>query len=411
MRFLCSLWRGRGFWKGVAKYDESDVAYLANALERYGHTLTCITDEPIEVENQARVQTIAMPPEVAKLPDYQPKLWIWSPELHEQIGEPFAHIDLDCVILADPAKVFHPKHPLQFWDWAKKEPYNTSLVYIMPGHGNEIWVNRGRIEEAKKNWPYWTGDQSLVGWTLGLGQHTFGPADGIVNFSTVTTSFKEPPRGARVVFFCGPLKPRDWADKVKWVKDAMSKTHEPDDRKRLAHLQMSTQQHRVLINWVNRYRFKHGAEIGVLRGKTLFALLDACPELYMIGVDKWQHVPFREAENAETYTHFDMEKLRRDVLGLAEPNPRCTILEGDSAEMAEYVGDASLDFVFLDGDHTEQGLTRDFLAWAPKVKPGGLITGHDYSWPTVARTLDKLAPGWAGYSENVWAIPRNRVEL
>lgn len=410
MRFVCSLWQGKGFWKGVAKYDAADVAYLAKALARYGHTLTCITDDPIEVENQAMVQAIAMPPDVAALPDYQPKLWMWSPKLHAFIGEPFAHIDLDCVILDDPAAVFHPKHKLQFWDWAKKEPYNTSLVYITPGHGCAVWENRHRIEEAKADWEYWTGDQSLVGWTLGPNEWTFGPDQGIVNFSLLREMTA--PKGAKVVFFCGPKKPRGWADQVKWIRDAMSDNHEPDDRKRLAHLQMSTQQHRILIKQVQRYGFKYGAEIGVLRGKTLFATLDECPDLHMYGVDKWTHNPDRDDENAENYRHFDMAQLRSQVMQKALTyGTRCTILNGDSVDMAKYVTDGALDFVFLDGDHTEAGLERDMRAWVPKVRTGGLITGHDWSWPTVRRVLYRLAPQWAGLNENVWVVPRKLVQL
>jgi len=414
VRFLCSLWQGTGFWKSVARYSVEDVAYLANALERFGHRLTCITDDPSEVEKY-RVEAIPMPADVAALPDYQPKLWIWSPELHALIGEPFAHIDLDCVVLDDPATVFHPKHKLQFWNWARQEPYNTSLVYITPGHGCEVWANRNRIDEAKALWPYWTGDQSLVGWTLGPNEWTFGPDDGIVNFSRIAMHDLRPP-AAKVVFFCGPLKPRDWAEQVKWIGDAMSRTmddlDEQDDRKRLKHLQKDTQQHRVLIKFVQRYDFMRGAEIGVLRGKTLFTLLDACPDLHMFGVDQWLHNPDREDENAENYRHFDMGLLRGQVMQkAADYGPRCTILPGDSVEMAQHVEDGTLDFIFLDGDHTEAGLERDLRAWVPKVRKGGLITGHDYNWPTVSRVLDRLAPGWAGVNENVWCIPRRMVKL
>ena len=32
MRFVCSLWRGKGFWKEIAKYDGEDVKTLASML-------------------------------------------------------------------------------------------------------------------------------------------------------------------------------------------------------------------------------------------------------------------------------------------------------------------------------------------------------------------------------------------
>jgi hypothetical protein len=40
----------------------------------------------------------------------------------------------------------------------------------------------------------------------------------------------------------------------------------------------------------------------------------------------------------------------------------------------------SLDFVFIDGDHSYDGVFNDITNWFPKIKIGGIISGHDY-WP------------------------------
>ena len=50
----------------------------------------------------------------------------------------------------------------------------------------------------------------------------------------------------------------------------------------------------------------------------------------------------------------------------------------DSVESANHVEDESLDFVYIDGDHSYQGIKADWEAWYPKVRPGGIIAGHDY---------------------------------
>ena len=50
----------------------------------------------------------------------------------------------------------------------------------------------------------------------------------------------------------------------------------------------------------------------------------------------------------------------------------------NSWDVAVYYEDASLDFVFLDGDHSYDGLKKDIIAWLPKVKKGGIICGHDF---------------------------------
>jgi predicted O-methyltransferase YrrM len=50
-----------------------------------------------------------------------------------------------------------------------------------------------------------------------------------------------------------------------------------------------------------------------------------------------------------------------------------------SAEAASELRDDSLDFVFVDAEHTHDAVTRDLAAWWPKVRPGGLLAGHDYA--------------------------------
>jgi len=49
-----------------------------------------------------------------------------------------------------------------------------------------------------------------------------------------------------------------------------------------------------------------------------------------------------------------------------------------SVEAASQYADESLDLVFLDADHTYESVLADLQAWYPKVKPGGLIAGHDF---------------------------------
>lgn len=179
-----------------------------------------------------------------------------------------------------------------------------------------------------------------------------------------------------------------------------------NDRVRLAKYVKSTHQWRVLIGLVSKHRWTRGAELGVLRGKTLFRLLEGCPWLSMIAVDQWKTVELRDVPCAETYSHFDMNGLRQSVINTANRlyKDRCQVLVGDTSLMASNVEDQSLDFVFIDGDHTSEGVSRDIKAWAPKVKTGGMILGHDLSWPTVNEVINDLCPGWKDYGQEVWGV-------
>lgn len=177
------------------------------------------------------------------------------------------------------------------------------------------------------------------------------------------------------------------------------------DRQRLAHLIKSTNQRAIIIDLVNRHGWTKGAEIGVLRGKTLFSTLDACLGLSMIGVDQWKVLPLRPDENAETYVDFDMALCERDVKAkAANYGTRCIILHGDSVAMSRNVGNGTLDFVFIDADHTEAGVRRDIDAWAPKVRSGGMVLGHDLWWSTVGKVVRELFPYHIAYGEEVWGV-------
>jgi hypothetical protein len=57
---------------------------------------------------------------------------------------------------------------------------------------------------------------------------------------------------------------------------------------------------------------------------------------------------------------------------------RCVLVQADSVEGATTIPDHSLDFAFIDDDHSRSGCERSIKAWFPKIKPGGWIGGHDY---------------------------------
>ena len=55
---------------------------------------------------------------------------------------------------------------------------------------------------------------------------------------------------------------------------------------------------------------------------------------------------------------------------------RCAVL--CAQEAAPGIPDESLDYVYIDGDHTIAGVIRDCVLWWPKLRPGGLFFGDDY---------------------------------
>jgi hypothetical protein len=67
---------------------------------------------------------------------------------------------------------------------------------------------------------------------------------------------------------------------------------------------------------------------------------------------------------------------------------------------------ASLDFVYIDGIHTYAAVRSDIERWLPRIKPGGMIGGHDFSasdWPGVVRAvIDTVGHPDAVYKDASW---------
>lgn len=125
-----------------------------------------------------------------------------------------------------------------------------------------------------------------------------------------------------------------------------------------------------------------GAEIGVFAADLSERLLNAGMSLIM--VDSWEQQgtyqgtrDFHASLNQDQQDSFyEMSKNR---VGFA--NGRARIIRKRSVEAAKDIEDCSLDFVFIDADHSYEGCKADIEAWAPKVREGGWISGHDYDNP------------------------------
>lgn len=164
-----------------------------------------------------------------------------------------------------------------------------------------------------------------------------------------------------------------------------------------------------LASLIREHGLKRGAELGLWKGKTFFYLLSHCPDLFLVGVDQWAYRPERaKIPGGQTYREWNMKGLEKTVReGAKKYGERARILKMDTAEAAQSFEDQSFDFVFIDGDHSTQGVTRDIQAWLPKIREGGYITGHDISWPSVKKAVDELLPGYrvsGTHSDAVWYL-------
>lgn len=129
-----------------------------------------------------------------------------------------------------------------------------------------------------------------------------------------------------------------------------------------------------------------GVEVGVWYGKLSVQLLTKMTNLHLIMVDAWRSPEPGSSfarSGAEQATlpqsEYDLAKERCVRLTAAFPG-RATVLEMDSVQAAEYVRkiESGVDFVFIDADHSYDGVKADIEAWI-KVRPKRWIGGHDYA--------------------------------
>lgn len=148
--------------------------------------------------------------------------------------------------------------------------------------------------------------------------------------------------------------------------------------------------------------FKCGVEVGVAEGEYSEVLCKTIPDLHLICVDAWTaYKGYRDHTSQSKLDGFYTTALLR----LAPYD--CEIVRAYSLQAAERVQNGSLDFVYIDGNHSFLHVTQDLAAWSPKVRFGGIIAGHDFrrSRGAYECRVKDVIPAWAyAYGINPWFL-------
>lgn len=92
-----------------------------------------------------------------------------------------------------------------------------------------------------------------------------------------------------------------------------------------------------------------------------------------------------------------------------------TAIQSDSAAAADLYEDESLDFVFIDASHDYESFKKDLFAWFPKVKVGGIVSGHDFAdaYPGIMKAVrDHLVNEKVGVTPSTcWFCTKQNKEL
>ena len=125
---------------------------------------------------------------------------------------------------------------------------------------------------------------------------------------------------------------------------------------------------KILSDIISKKEYKSLVEIGVLKGNNANNILSDHPNLEYVGVDPY--IPF------EGLIHYDHDENKVEAEAVFAKYENAELFIGTSEE---YNKERKFDIIFIDGDHSYEGVKKDIAVWKNRVNPGGIIAGHDYS--------------------------------
>lgn len=142
-----------------------------------------------------------------------------------------------------------------------------------------------------------------------------------------------------------------------------------------------------LARMVKEQKCKYIMEIGTYRGGTLFVFSHlAAPQATVISLD------FHFSLLGKMYGALQKPLLRKFVrngksLFLLRQNSH---LPETLTVVRDILQGHELDFLFIDGDHSYEGVREDFLMYSQLVREGGLIAFHDVAESGGSREVNRL---------------------
>lgn len=129
-----------------------------------------------------------------------------------------------------------------------------------------------------------------------------------------------------------------------------------------------------------------GCELGTSYGFNLVYFLENLPNLHSVyAIDPY--MPYHDGPSGLVPKEV-MDKVRELFLINIESFKDKVIFLNETADDAHTkIPDESLDYIFIDGDHSYEAVRKDMRNYYSKVRKGGIFAGHDYSWEGVSKAV------------------------
>jgi hypothetical protein len=125
-----------------------------------------------------------------------------------------------------------------------------------------------------------------------------------------------------------------------------------------------------------------GCEVGVWQGEFSQKLLTNVHPSKLYLVDPWIVRPDYEKRwySADSVDQNTLDRMHNHVVGLFKPHSEVVLIRDLFESAASLIPDNELDWIYIDGDHSEDEVYKDLCYAYKKVKPLGYIVGDDFSW-------------------------------
>lgn len=162
------------------------------------------------------------------------------------------------------------------------------------------------------------------------------------------------------------------------------------------------------------------AEVGVWEGAFSKRILEICEPVELHLIDPWLYQPeFANTGFGRKKNEDLMEVKYQDVVNSFKDDPRVKVHRAMSDVALAALPDASLDWVYLDGNHNAPFIDNDIAQSLKKVKHDGIIAGDDFNWMSdaqgapVKRAVEAMVEALNGQATltlmaNQWVVKLNR---
>src|ERR1700722_1190878 len=162
------------------------------------------------------------------------------------------------------------------------------------------------------------------------------------------------------------------------------------------------------VKWLLAGDVRVMLEVGVWKGDFAKEILQKCEFItqYQM-IDPWANLPdWNKPMNVkpEMFDGVYSEAMEKTAFA----SQKILVLRGSTTEVIDRIPDKSLDFAYIDGDHTLRGITIDLIRVMPKIKEGGFIGGDDFSktpWQHDARYEPTLVCPFSVYFAEAMSLP------